>query len=63
MKTINKSKKRPKTKPNKKIKPKKKKKKQMFLVRSFYREKERTGAFFLVVSYVVIIANLILNNN
>ena len=35
----------------------------MFLVRSFYREKERTGAFFLVVSYVVIIANLILNNN
>ena len=57
MKTINKSKKRPKTKPNKKIKQKKKK--QMFLVRSFYREKERTGAFFLVVSYVVIIANLI----
>ena len=35
----------------------------MFLVLSFYREKERTGAFFLVVSYVVIIANLILNNN
>ena len=82
MKTINKSKKRPKTKPNKKIKQKKKKKKKVSRPERLKKKKKKkkkkskcfsSGVsiekksgqvlFFLVVSYVVIIANLILNNN
>ena len=62
MKTINKSKKRPKTKPNKKIKQKKKKSK-CFSSGVSIEKKSGQVLFFVVVSYVVIIANLILNNN
>ena len=59
MKTINKSKKRPKTKPNKKKKQKKKKKSKCFSSGVSIEKKSGQVLFFLVVSYVVIIANLI----